>query len=206
MSARKKRPAKKAGAKRRRTNKVLKAAPDKTLGRRVLGLDVSSVCVGYAVFDSGELTRYGKFHQTGKEHGEKLKNFQEWLTTLLRTFTPDQLILEQPYPGQRRHTYGVLSMYVAAVLVAHWAHFGLEMPKGNRLAAHRVKRLIGVPKGGSHAENKEIMVREINRLYGTGLRFRKTSTVQHTTDDDVADAIALVAAWEMLNTQDQDDL
>lgn len=184
---------KRGGAKRRQANKPLRASAG--AGHRTLGLDVSSVCVGYAVFDGEALVAYGKFHQEGKEHGEKLRNFQTWLATLLGTFQPDQLILEQPYPGQRRHTYGVLSMYVALVLMAHWAHFGAEMPKSQRVAAHRVKRLLGVPKGESHGENKEIMVREINRRFGTGLRYRKAATTRHTTDDDVADAIALVAAW-----------
>ncbi len=198
---RKKRATAGAGPKRRRqANRPVRAGAKS--GTRVLGLDVSSVCVGYAVFDGDRLVSYGKYHQVGKDHGEKLHSFQEWLAALLRGTDPDHLLVEQPYPGQRRHTYGVLSMYVGVVLAAHWHHFRGEMPKATRVPAHRVKRLLGVPKGETHAANKEIMVAEINRRYGTGLRYRRAESSRHTTDDDVADAIALVAAWLLLTARD----
>jgi Holliday junction resolvasome RuvABC endonuclease subunit len=200
VSARKKVKAGTSKRRKRQPNRPLRGVARS--GVRVVGLDVSSVCVGYAVFDDDELVAYGKYHQLGEEHGEKMVAFQGWLTTLLKEFTPDCFVVEQPYPGQRRHTYGVLSMYVGLVLMAHWAHYRAEMPKKHRVPAHRVKRLLGVPKGQTHAENKEIMVAEINRRYGTGLRYRRTDTSRHSTDDDVADAIALVAAWREINRTD----
>jgi Holliday junction resolvasome RuvABC endonuclease subunit len=192
-------------ARRRQPNRRRPAPPKAPEEARTLGLDVSSVCVGYAVFDGAALVDYGKHHQVGAEHGEKLASFAAWLAGLLAEFAPDHLVVEQPYPGQRRHTYGVLSMYIGVVLAQHWARYGAEMPKAHRVPAHRVKRALGVKKGADHAANKEIMVREINRRYGTGLRYAKAATSRHTSDDDVADAIALVDAWLRLAAADAPD-
>lgn len=45
-----------------------------------------------------------------------------------------------------------------------------------------------------HDDNKKIMVRRINSIYGLHLKFIKNKSKTHN-DDDVADAIALLHSW-----------
>lgn len=160
-------------------------------GCRMLALDVSSVAVGWAVFDGQELGEYGKYRQEGKEHGEHLMHFGAWLLEVLAAYKPDYMVVEMPYAGRRRYTYGVLMMYFGAVIRAHFEHFGFEMPTEDRVAAHAVKRLLEMPKGSDHENRKRMMVNEINWLYGLNLKFKAKDKTKKVSDDDIADAIAV---------------
>lgn len=162
--------------------------------RRVLGLDVSSVSCGWAVFDDDRLVAWGHLRQEGDEHGEKLANFAAWLTQMLTEHRPTHLVFEMPYPGRRRNTYGVLMLYVAEVLRLHWLHYGQEVPKVLRVPARTVKRALKVKKGKDHDENKRIMVREVNRLFDLALKWDPKDKTKRVSQDDEADAIALVHA------------
>jgi hypothetical protein len=164
-------------------------------GHRLLALDTSSTCVGWAVFDNGELTESGQYVQEGAEHGEKLTNFLQWLVQTIGELAPNDVVFEAPYAGRRRFTFGVLSKYVALVELAHFYVLGREMPAENKFAAHLVKKIIGVRKGASHVENKRLMVNEVNQLYGLSLKFKQNDKRKTTTEDDRADAIALGRAW-----------
>jgi Holliday junction resolvasome RuvABC endonuclease subunit len=164
----------------------------------VLALDVSSVCVGWALFDGIDLVAYGKYRTVGEEHGERLYNFGQWLYTMLEERQPDAAIVEAPYPGRRRNSYGVLQMYFGVVLATHVRWCGREMPHDQRVAAHRIKRLLQMPKGADHESRKRQMVQEINRLYGLALKFKAKDPKKRISDDDIADAIALARAWLLL--------
>lgn len=162
---------------------------------RILALDVSSVCVGFSVFEGKRLSKYGKYVQQGKEHGERLAHFDEWLTEQFSKFVPQQVIIEMPYSGRRRFTFGVLMMYFAIVISAFYRWAGYEMPKANRITASMVKRRMRMEKGSSHAERKRMMVEKINEVYGLALKFKATDKHKKVSDDDIADAIAVARAW-----------
>jgi Holliday junction resolvasome RuvABC endonuclease subunit len=174
-------------------------------GGRLLALDTSSVCVGWALFEGATLVAYGKHQQRGTEHDERLVNFEDWLRALLKEHRPEVVVVEAPYAGRRRFTYGVLMLYLAVVLMVHMRHFGCPMPSAQRVAAHQVKRLCGVQrakqggafekKGSAHETNKRLMINRINELYGLDLRFKAGDKTKRVSDDDVADAIAVGHAW-----------
>lgn len=157
----------------------------------MVALDVSSVAVGWAGFEGTNLAGYGKYIQIGKEHGQKLWNFRGFLLELLETHQPDHLVVEMPYAGRRRYTYGVLMLYLSVVLQTHWEFFGYEMPSEDRVAAHQVKRRMQMPKGTDHENRKRLMVNEINQLYGLNLKFKAKDKTKKVSDDDIADAIAV---------------
>jgi hypothetical protein len=162
---------------------------------RVLALDLSSQCVGWAVFDNGELVTYGRYRQCGESHGEKLATFDVWLIDLLKWQAPTHVVVEAPYAGRVRHTYGILMLYVGKVLEQHFRHFGEEMPKHHLVPAHLVKRILGVKKGTSHEQNKKRVLLLINQLYGLSLKFKSNDRTKRVSEDDTADAIALNRAW-----------
>lgn len=195
-----------ASAKRRPTRRLTKTASTSRKspagrpvadGTRLLALDVSSVCVGWAVFDGATLTAHGRYIQVGPGHGERLANYATWLTAMLAEWAPHHLAYEAPYAGRRRFTYGVLMMYAAVALLVHVNHFGVEMPDENRVAAHLVKKRLRVRKGKSHEENKRIVLLEINRLYGLSLKYKANDKTKKVTQDDEADAIAVGHVWWM---------
>lgn len=162
---------------------------------RVLGLDVSSVCVGWALFDSGVRIQHGKFLMPGDDHAERLVAFEAWLQAHLERVEADELVVEMPYPGRRRHAYGVLMMYFAVVLMTYRRVFARPMPTTSQVPAARIKRVLRLPKLTEHAERKRQMVRIINERYALNLKYKERDPKKRISDDDVADAIALVDVW-----------
>lgn len=159
--------------------------------RKRLGLDVSSKQVGFAVFHDTTLASYGKFQPKGTHHGAKLKSFYDFLLSLFQTEQPDDVILEMPF---RSGSYGVLSMYIGVVLMAHADVLDRDLPDCQRMRSVDVKRALHLPLKQSHTQHKRNMLKRMNSLYGLRLRFRK-HTKRSTSDDDIADAIALVHVW-----------
>lgn len=167
-----------------------------------MALDTSSKCVGWSVFDDGQLVQHGRYVQQGKGHGQRLASFRLWTLALLHEFTPEQLVYEAPYSGRMRNTFGVLSKYAGVVEACHYEHFGREIPPANAVAAHLVKKAIGATKGRSHEENKKIVLLLVNQVFGLALKYAQNDTTKKTSQDDEADAIALNWAWHVLYRTD----
>ena len=178
-------------AKRKRITSAVMILPDE----RILSLDISSVCVGFAVHEGGKLMHFGKHIQAGKHHGARLASFRAWLHEMYRKFEPHQVVLEAPYAGRKRFTFGVLMMYVAVVLQTHYEWRQEEMPDENRVQSSVVKRILRVKRGKTHEERKKLMVQLINTLYKLNLRFKADDKTKKVSDDDTADAIALGRAF-----------
>lgn len=162
---------------------------------RLLALDTSSTCVGWAVFEDGSLVQHGRYRQKQVEHGERLATFQTWLEDMLRTFNPNQLVYEKPFAGRRRNAFGVLTMYVAVVLLTWFRHSGLEITTANAVPARDVKRRNSMRKGKDHEQNKKLGVLLANRLYGLRLKYKSNDKTKKVSQDDEADAILLGRAW-----------
>lgn len=173
------------------------------MSERTLGLDVSSKCVGWAVFDDATLVKCGKYRVLGASHDQRLSQFEYWLGEMLLTWAPDQLVYEQPFLApRRRNAFQVLMLYVAAVLIAHYRWAGVELPAENRVAAAEVKRRIRFPKTTSYDNRKQLMVRRVNQAFGLKLRYKEGDTTKRVSDDDTADAVAVVWAWALAQRPD----
>lgn len=166
-------------------------------GERVLSLDLSSKCVGYALFDGGALTTYGKMAPSGDGYGEKLGHFREWLAELLTEARPDVVILEKPYPGHNKNAYRVLTMFFGVVFDCHFQHFLAELPDEHQLATVTVKSVLKLPKGQNHDDNKRIAVDAVNQRCGLSLTYVRNDRDKRRSDDDIADAIALNLAFHL---------
>lgn len=188
---------KKSGAKGGRKKYKSTPPPADTGTTRLLAIDSSSTCVGFAVFDGQMLVAYGKYVQQGDDHGEKLSNFRAWLLEQYVKYAPDQVVYEAPFSGRRRFTFGILSFYVSTIIESHFTHFGTELHKENKVAAHMVKRLNAMPKGASHESNKKAAVLLANKLYSLGLKFKSGDKGKKISDDDIADSILLGRAWRI---------
>lgn len=165
---------------------------------RLLSLDVSSTCVGWALFDEGHLINYGKYRPAGVEHAERLGTFAMWLRHLLEEHRPVQLVAEAPFfAGRGPKTYALLSTYHGVVQVAYYDFFGTPMPGENGVQPRQVKRILRVKVGDEYQDRKRLMVQLINKLYGLDLRYKEQDKTKRVSDDDIADAIAVGRAWLM---------
>jgi Holliday junction resolvasome RuvABC endonuclease subunit len=174
-------------------------------GSRLLALDVSSRAVGWALFEHNKLLTYGKYEHVGDAHGEKLHNYLEWLAALFAEVHPTSVAVEAAFQGRHRNAFAVLTLYRAALLVAHMRTYGRELPDKNQIPPHLIKRVLAVPKG-THTENKARVVAVINQLYGTAFRFDAARPDDKArNDDDIADAVAVGHAWCALWAEPADE-
>lgn len=176
-----------------------KRAPVESRPQRILALDSSSACIGYAVFEQEQVLAYGKFIPTGGRgtHGEKLAGFRAWLMALVAEVVPDRVCFELPFHGRRRNTFGVLCRYIGVIEAVHFEALGREVGDGDAIPAHLIKRAIGAPRGQTHEENKRRVVRMVNERYGLRLRYADDKKI---SQDDIADAIAVGWAWYALHS------
>lgn len=169
---------------------------------RTLALDLSSTCVGYAVFENLDLYKYGKFLQKGKDHGEKFSHFAPWLLAIYELFQPDNVLVELPHGGNRGRAFEVLTQYVAVVLLTHFQFFQKELPDSHRLYPTTIKAQLKVVSAKDHDKNKAIMVERINGMFDLALYYSPYEKSKLKNDDDIADAIALGVAWLLRTGQD----
>lgn len=164
--------------------------PAELISRRVIGLDTSSKCIGWALFEGTRLLKFGKFQLEGADHGQKLLQAYSELYDLFKASKADSVYVEMPY---RSSAYGILMWYIGVVLLAHYAVYTREIPKGNKLQSRAIKTAMGVEAGKNHDHNKQIMVSKVNEQFGLSLKFKAGDKAKLLSGDDIADAIA--AGW-----------
>lgn len=175
----------------------------------ILGFDISSVCVGFALFHERELRAHGKLILEGDYAGEKLIDFYNKAQTLLEVHNPDLVIVEKPFRGQGR-AFEVLVQYHAALKMAIHKVLGRPLLPDHGLTPRQVKKVIAEERPvkrttkrksspNTYENNKKDMVQRINQLYGLRLRYKENDIKKTTSDDDTADAIAVVHAWLLLH-------
>ena len=73
---------------------------------------------------------------------------------------------------------------------------GEHLTDDHTIDPRKVKKHLHVSPGKTHTENKRRMVDKINTLYGLNLAFHSNSA--YKSDDDIADAIAVLATrWRL---------
>lgn len=165
-------------------------------GARVLSqlaLDLSSSCVGWAAGAEKKLERYGKFvFKSTAGVGEKLVSFEEFMDALIETFWPEILLIERPL--SRRANTTARHYELLGICRKVWTErTGSEIDEKWIISPLTVKSAMQVAKGTSHEDNKKKMVAKVNSLYGLSLKFDKNSKLK--TDDDTADAIAVLTTY-----------
>lgn len=158
---------------------------------RDLGLDLSISCIGWAFGIDKDLYSWGKFIITGDASsvGAKLALIRDFFMSLLETFAPDRLFIEKPLLGRgnttRRH------LEILGLVRALWFEYkGEEVLPSWVVSPMTVKNALKVKRGHKHSRNKKIMVYAINEMYGLNLRYGSRNKL--SSDDDIADAIALL--------------
>lgn len=157
------------------------------------GFDVSSSCVGWSLGIDKELINFGKFvFKSTAEIGEKLVAFEQWFRTFLQTYKPKRIIIEKPL--SRKGNVTMRHNELMGIIRKVWREeTGSEVLDSWFLPATTIKRLMNVTRGRNYDDNKRIMVEKVNDICGLRLRYHRTSKLQ--SDDDVADAIAVLMSY-----------
>lgn len=61
---------------------------------RLLSLDQSSHCTGFAIFEDGKLIQNGKFDLKSEDIGERLYDYRETIKKLIDKYNPDKVAFE----------------------------------------------------------------------------------------------------------------
>ena len=165
----------------------------------ILALDVSGAATGWAIGVNGKLEQHGKYiGKVNLSKGHQLFEFSKWLTSLLSSFKPDIVIIEKPFRGRNSNVLAQISKFIAIVECITYQVLQLDILPSWFVDPKTIKRTLKVKKGRNHDDNKKIMVKKINSLYGLRLKFIRNKSKKYN-DDDVADAIALLHAWWLIN-------
>jgi Holliday junction resolvasome RuvABC endonuclease subunit len=178
----------------------LPASVQQGRGSVELALDISSSCVGWAIGANRKAAlHYGKFvFKSTAEIGEKLVSFEEFLNALLTAFGPTRLLIEKP-PARRGDTTARHFELVGIVRKVWRSRTDKEILKSWFIPPRTIKRVMNVRSGNNHTDNKKIMVNKINSLFQLSLKFHPNSSLQ--SDDDVADAIAVLVTYYRTNVK-----
>lgn len=162
-------------------------------------MDISSSCIGWALGVDGKLEAYGKFiGKTTNSKSKQLYDFATWLEDLLKNRSPDIVVIERPFRGRNSNVLVQISKFIAIAQYVLFKTLSIELLPEWLLDPRTIKKTLKVKKGRNHDDNKKIMVRRINSIYGLHLKFTKNKSKTYN-DDDVADAIAILHSWWILN-------
>lgn len=210
MSRSKSRVSEKGSTKTTKPKKNKKAKPSTNqTGVKILALDIAGRATGWAVGQGRTLLGYGK-HVSNLRHGraQRLSEFGAWLSILLVREKPDLVLIEKPYLGRNSNVLANLSKYIAVAEVEIFRALGENVDEDWFLDPRSVKKGLKLRRPTSkqsarlkHEENKVLMVNKINELYGLKLVYDANSKIK--SDDDCADAIALLHFWWLGTEEDE---
>jgi len=178
---------------------------------RVLALDISGSGTGWAYGEDHELVKWGK-HISNVKHsrGQRLYDFAQWLETLFVNHQPDVLLIEKPFLGRNSNVLANLSKFVAMAEYSAYSALDLALENDWFIDPRTIKKLLRVKKPSGrkntkakHDCNKKIMVDRINELYGLRLKYSQNRNKKYN-DDDIADAIALLHAWWLIESKEEE--
>lgn len=96
---------------------------------KVLSLDISSVCTGWAFVECSKEWRiaYGVIKNRGTcNQSEKLTNFRKELIRVLEKYKPTNVVIEDVYQKINVKTYGVLSKFVGVAQGCCFEFLGVD--------------------------------------------------------------------------------
>lgn len=62
--------------------------------KRILALDQASKVTGFAIFDNGQLVKYGKFATSSDDDIERFSAVKAWLVSMINNWHPDHIAIE----------------------------------------------------------------------------------------------------------------
>lgn len=167
---------------------------------KLLSLDLSTKCSGYAIFIDGVLDSYGSFSE-GKYKNKSKDRYPAKSTRvgkimahnildLVNTEKPDQIIIEEISPGFKQGVLQIKSLAAFHGMVMYLLHDIIDrvyfMPCTGKLKCHGEemagwRTILGLKKGNCWKESSMIRVKEVYDI--------------EVENDDISDAILIGTAY-----------
>lgn len=151
---------------------------------RYLGLDLSTVSTGWAVFDDDKLVNYGKICPSASMAPiEKMRFIANEIGYTVGKHVPNKVIIEDVFYGKCFLTTKVLNRLAGAVVYSILesgirVEVGFVMPT----AARKYMGLLSKSPEEKKKPSKSLIVRAVNAKFGTNFRL---------ADNDMADAAVI---------------
>lgn len=153
------------------------------------GVDTSTSCTGWAVFENERLIAYGKIKPHGDTWRDRLMDETMELAALFREYVPDVVVAEDVPLKDGKQTIVKLGA-VHGMILSLCAGFKLEpvfvLPSTWR---HKLGMFDGTRAGMKRDAMKEKAVHMANELFGLDLQW--VSPTSSKNDDDTAEAILI---------------
>lgn len=155
----------------------------------VLGVDGSTSCSGYSIFQDGKLVSYGAIKPKGHEWDNRL--MQEWgqFCNIVEQYKPEILYYEQPPLKDGKITLLKLGA-VQGLILALCAQYNIQVKFLSPADWRREVGLYdGTREGTKRDELKKKSIEKANQLFGLDLAWVAPKSSKN--EDDVADAIMI---------------
>lgn len=156
----------------------------------VIGLDASTTCTGYGVFENNKLIDYGAIKPKGEHWKDRLINEGPVLRELFEKYRPDQIYMEDvPLMGKQMSTLvilGAVQGYILGIAVSMGIPIKFVLPSVWR--SH-----LGLYDGTKTGQKKDMMkqkaVEKVNQLFELNLQWVKPKSAKN--EDDIAEGILI---------------
>lgn len=153
------------------------------------GLDLSTSCSGYSIFEDNNLIAYGAIKPKGDDWRERIMDETMQLAALLRKYNPDKLYIEDVPKKPGNNTLLKLGA-VHGMILSLCAGFKLNP---TLLLPNEWRRKIGLYDGTRNGLKREVLkekaVRMVNDVFNLELKWVKPNS--KLNDDDIAEAILI---------------
>lgn len=166
----------------------------------VIGIDASTTCTGYSVFENNQLIDYGCIRPEGANWRERLVNEGPALKALFEKYSPSQIYMENvPLMGRQMETLVILGAVQGFILgLATSLHIPIDfiLPSSWR---SKMGLYDGTKSGMKKDAMKEAAVKRTNQMFGLSLNWVKPKSKKN--EDDVAEAILIAYSQIKLVSQ-----
>lgn len=156
---------------------------------RICGLDLSTSCSGWSIFEDGELITYGAIRPVSDDWRERIMQETMELAAILKKYSPEKVYVEDVPMKDGKLTIVKLGA-VQGMILSLCAGFRL---KPTFLLPSAWRREIGLFDGTRSGTTRDVLkekaVKMVNEKFGLNLRWVAPKSKKN--DDDVAESILI---------------
>lgn len=157
---------------------------------RVMGIDASTTCTGWAIFDDNELIGYGAIRPDGDNWRDRLVNEGPVLSQVIKKYSPTKIYMEDvPLKSQNPKALvilGAVQGFIYGIASSFEVPIEFVMPNEWRSPLNLYD---GTREGTKRTELKRKAVAKANDLFGLNLAWVSPSSKKN--EDDLAEAILI---------------
>lgn len=173
---------------------------DKNMNR-IIGIDASTTCIGWCIFEGEELIDCGKIkpNDKGLEWRDRIQDLMPQLSNIMEKYNPSEAYIEDVplMTSKGKLTLVQLGAVQGAILGVCSAHkVDVHFLKVSEWRGN-IGLYDGTAQGKERDKLKQHSIEKANKLFGLDLKLEFTKGGNYSgekSDDDIADAILIAAS------------